>query len=372
MTRAGSGLSSLSDSPAAAKEALEEAMAEAGIDDASLPRIRIRDACSPETMAEVVALQEGTGGARIVGCTGFGVMTAEGEIERKPGMSILIIGGNGPHAAPFLVEGLQKAPLASGRAPQGNSRRTREREAIIVGGGAAEDGSLGKTLQFLDGKARTNTVSGVVFAGRRETIYWNISSVLARGRAEAHDAVGGERRLGNFRQTRFRRLRRSSRPEMDGKCRARHHKSIIAIRGDPDQVALDHGDYVVRPIVGADTKRGIIALPTPVRTGQAITFARRDGRGARKDFQAMLEKGARRFVATHREDTRAFGLYFNNLRWPGQRALRRGVRRRQGDSREDKRTASRQFLHRLRDCAHQRHRPPPPVFRRAGARGKGI
>ena len=54
-------------------------------------------------------------------------------------------------------------------------------EAIIVGGGAAEDGSVGKTLQFLDGQIQTDAVSGVVFGGRAEAIHRNIPGLSADG-----------------------------------------------------------------------------------------------------------------------------------------------------------------------------------------------
>ena len=106
MTRAGSGLSANADSAAAAQEAIEEAMAEAKLDAASLVFLFATPGHLQRWPEVVAAVAEGTGGARVVGCTGFGVLTAQGEIERTPGISVLAVGGDAPPAAPFLVEGL--------------------------------------------------------------------------------------------------------------------------------------------------------------------------------------------------------------------------------------------------------------------------
>ena len=116
MTRAGSGLSSNPDSLAAAREAIEEAMAEGRLDAASLVFLFVTPGHLNRWPEVVAAVAEGARGARIVGCTGFGVMTAQGEIERKPGISLLAVGGDSPPAAPFLVEGLGSAPLECGHA----------------------------------------------------------------------------------------------------------------------------------------------------------------------------------------------------------------------------------------------------------------
>ena len=333
MTRAGSGLSSNPDSLAAAREAIEEAMAEGRLDAASLVFLFVTPGHLNRWPEVVAAVAEGARGARIVGCTGFGVMTAQGEIERKPGISLLAVGGDSPPAAPFLVEGLGSAPLECGHAigraakkelgdalvhkspplvvimPDSYHLRAEALfqgiheelgdEAIIVGGGAAEDGLVGKTLQFLDGQIQTDAVSGVVFGGAPKRFIGISQAYLPTGepklitRAEENVVweISGERAFDVFAE--------AAGPEWMENIQ--HAAKVV----------LDHGEYIVRPIVGADEERGIIALPTPVKTGQAITFAKRDGRRAREDLRTMLEKGARRFSTPQGENARAFGLYFN-------------------------------------------------------------
>ncbi len=344
MTRAGSGLSSNPDSATAAREAIEEAMAEAKLDAASLVFLFTTPGHLSRWPEVVAAVAEGTSGARVVGCTGFGVLTAQGEIERTPGISVLAV-GDAPPAAPFLVEGLGDAPAECGRAIgraakkelgdalshenpplvvimpdsyhlqadalfEGIHEELGE-EAIIVGGGAAEDGSAGRTFQFLDGQMQTNAVSGVVFAGAPRRFIGISQAYLPVGeprlitRAEENVVweISGERAYDAFAE--------AAGPEWMENIQFAAMNLFIGIPGDPDKVMLDHGEYIVRPIVGADEERGIIALPTPVNTGQAITFAKRDGSRAREDLRTMLEKGSRRFGATEEADARAFGLYFN-------------------------------------------------------------
>lgn len=345
MTRAGSGLSANPDSAAAAREAIEEAMAEAKLDAASLVFLFTTPGHLQRWPEVVSAVAEGTGGARVVGCTGFGVLTAQGEIERTPGISVLAVGGDAPPAAPFLVEGLAEAPIECGRAIGRAARKelgdalSEEspplvvimpdsyqlqadalfegiheelgEDAIIVGGGAAEDGSAGRTFQFLDGQVQTGAVSGVVFANAPNRFIGISQAYLPVGEprliTRAEDNViweiSGERAYDAFAE--------AAGPEWMENIRVAAMNLFIGIPGDPDKVMLDHGEYIVRPIVGADEERGIIALPTPVKTGQAVTFAKRDGSRARDDLRTMLEKGARRFAAPEGGDARAFGLYFN-------------------------------------------------------------
>ena len=154
-------------------------------------------------------------------------------------------------------------------------------EAIIVGGGAAEDGSAGRTFQFLDGQVQTNAVSGVVFAGAPKRFIGISQAYLPTGepklitRAEENVIweISGERAFDAFAE--------AAGPEWMENIQHAVMNLFIGIPGDPDKVVLDHGEYIVRPIVGADEERGIIALPTPVKTGQAITFAKR-GRPSRE------------------------------------------------------------------------------------------
>jgi len=57
----------------------------------------------------------------------------------------------------------------------------------------------------------------------------------------------------------------------------------------------DTGDYLVRPLVGIDDERGLLAIGEHVETGQRIFFVRRDPLSAEIDMRNRLENLKKRF-----------------------------------------------------------------------------
>lgn len=51
----------------------------------------------------------------------------------------------------------------------------------------------------------------------------------------------------------------------------------------------DRGDYLVRNLIGVDTKNKLLAIGDLIEPGQPIQFCRRDGRSAWEDLQRMLD-----------------------------------------------------------------------------------
>lgn len=345
MIRAGAGLSDLAASGEAVRRAVAEAAGEARLDRADLLFLFVTSDHLPQFPEVARAAAQASGGARVVGCTGYGVLTSEGEIEGGPGVAALALGGDGVAAAPFLSEGLSAAPRECGRAigrqargalgakleegppplvillPDTYNLRPRElfegiheglgRRAVIVGGGASENGSLGRTFQFLDGRVHNNAVAGAVLAGGQARFI---------GISQAYQPVGDPWLVTRAKDNlifeisgrpAFEVFAEAAGPELMENLRAAASQVFVGIPGDPDQVSLDHGNYIVRPIVGVEPAKGILALAEPIPVGQAITFARRDGGRALDDFEAMLQKGVDRFGRGNFDDAAAFGLYFN-------------------------------------------------------------
>ncbi|MFP5505166.1 MAG: FIST N-terminal domain-containing protein [Gammaproteobacteria bacterium] len=52
----------------------------------------------------------------------------------------------------------------------------------------------------------------------------------------------------------------------------------------------DTGDYLVRNLIGVDTKNRLLAIGDLIEPGQALQFCRRDGRTAWEDLQRMLDE----------------------------------------------------------------------------------
>ncbi|HEY6167386.1 MAG TPA: FIST C-terminal domain-containing protein, partial [Verrucomicrobiae bacterium] len=56
------------------------------------------------------------------------------------------------------------------------------------------------------------------------------------------------------------------------------------------------GDFLVRNLVGADPKSGIIAVGALPRAGQTIQFQRRDAAAAREDMEALLARAKKQLA----------------------------------------------------------------------------
>jgi small ligand-binding sensory domain FIST len=70
----------------------------------------------------------------------------------------------------------------------------------------------------------------------------------------------------------------------------------------------DTGDYLVRNLIGVDTRNKLLAIGDMIEPGQAIQFCRRDGRSAWEDLQRMLDELRARLDGPPRG-----GLYYSCL-----------------------------------------------------------
>ena len=70
----------------------------------------------------------------------------------------------------------------------------------------------------------------------------------------------------------------------------------------------DSGDYLVRNLIGVDTKNKLLAIGDLIEPGQTLQFCRRDGRSAWEDLQRMLDDLKARIDTPPRG-----GLYYSCL-----------------------------------------------------------
>lgn len=70
----------------------------------------------------------------------------------------------------------------------------------------------------------------------------------------------------------------------------------------------DGGDYLVRNLIGVDTRNKLLAIGDTIETGQALQFCRRDGRSAWEDLQRMLDE-----LQTRLDGPPRGGLYYSCL-----------------------------------------------------------
>jgi small ligand-binding sensory domain FIST len=67
---------------------------------------------------------------------------------------------------------------------------------------------------------------------------------------------------------------------------------MLGIVIDDNQPEYERGDFLVRPIIGADPERGSIAVGEDVRVGQAVRMQVRDGATADEDLRGALRMQA--------------------------------------------------------------------------------
>lgn len=82
---------------------------------------------------------------------------------------------------------------------------------------------------------------------------------------------------------------------------------MAGIAMDSSKSPLDRGDFIVRNLIAMKSEEGeVLAVGTPVRTGQTLVFQLMERASAIKDMKEMVAE-----VRDELEGTPAFGLYFN-------------------------------------------------------------
>ena len=331
-TAAGSGLSAESDTLRAAAEAADGAMGRSGADRADWAVVfaTVHHFAAYREMLETVARRTGT--EKIVGCSGYGVLTEEGEIEDAPGIAVLAVSSPSLRVFPFLERPLHSRPEDAASAIteavrphlEANSAllllpdtyhllpqpfiSTLEKElgsTHLVGGGASEDGSQGRTYQFNGDRIESNAVVGMLLTG---TLSMDVRMTQAcRPLGETLVVTGAEQNiiyeLGG--RPAFEVFKEAAGEDLMNDVSKAVTSVFVGLPMDLDQEDIERGQYLVRNVLGVDPESGAIAISEEVRTGQIITFTLREPVGAREDLMRM---------ATDLQKDRppvSFGMYFN-------------------------------------------------------------
>ena len=331
MLRAGVGYSTATDPATAADEAATLALSQAGLRtaDAALCFVSSAHAAAYRLIMRTVAQRTQT--PEVAGCSAAGVIAGGHEVEGGAAVSVLAVGG-GITATRLFVPGLKgraaqaadevaaAARPALGKAnllclfPDSYNLEPEPflaalgaslPEAIVVGGGASEDGMSGETFALCGDAVSTNAVSGMLLSGDFE---------VTTGASLGCRPIGPARRVTAAHQNLL--------VELDGRPALEVFKETIgplaqdlrraaafvylAAMLDPEAKRLEHGRYLIRNIVGFDDAHGLIATGHRARVGDLVGFALRDGEGARDNLKLTLE-GMQRDL----RNPAIFGLYFD-------------------------------------------------------------
>jgi small ligand-binding sensory domain FIST len=330
MIRAGVGLSKNPATERAAEDAAARAMERAGVDRADLALVFFTADHAPASDQLACALRRATKTDAVVGSSGAGVLTGEGEVEGRSGLAVLVVASDGLEFHPFLHRplrahegriGMEIArarpagkesllvafPDAYNVEPRALFRGAAEAGFVpMVGAGSAENGTFGKTFQLCGDTVASNAVAGFSMSGA-----FSATIDITQGCRPITPPMTITKTEGNLileidHRPAFEAFAGVVKgPLLENLGRALAY-IFVGLPADRAKNELAPGEYVVRNIIGLDPARGIIAVAEEIFEGERLWFTLRDGERAREDLEQMLE---RRAAGLGRPP--AFGLYFN-------------------------------------------------------------
>lgn len=332
MIRAGAALSRQADTAAAARQAVRQALHQAGLGraDAVLLFATPSHARSYDVLLQEVSRAAGT--HNIAGGSGQGVLGPDDEIESGPGVALLVLASGELELRAGVSEALRDRAAGCGRevaleaqpgpaAQQGlvlamPDTMSCDPEAFLAGfqglapgvplfGGGTSGGAGGSSFQLYGNQAHTNAVAYLALRGRFTVVHGITQAcfpvapplVITRAAGRLVYELGGKPAYAVLAE-----LLRG--PVFQGPRRP--HALFAGISVDPSQT-FERGQYLIRNLAAVDPQRGVIGLSAPVATGQSLAFMVFEPARARDDLLSMLDDLRRHLAGA----TPRFGLYFN-------------------------------------------------------------
>ncbi|MBS10004.1 MAG: hypothetical protein CME19_00180 [Gemmatimonadetes bacterium] len=267
---------------------------------------------------------------RVVGCSGMGVLSIEGELERTSGVVALALGGEAIEAVPFRVDAedagtaiesllgpysaeaglLCLLPTISGGDPAEMIEHLSEALPFPIVGGAASGAPMDpNTAQWLGTEWRSDGVSGVLLRGEFEILTGVAQGCQPFGQAYTITKADGH----VVHELAFS-------PAIDALKEALDHLTpeqkenvgpqiFAGIAIDEHDMDRNRGDFLIRNLIGMNPDDGSIAIGERVEVGQTIQFNRRTADAAHLDLEQTTQAIKRQLG----DRSSAFGLYFNCL-----------------------------------------------------------
>jgi len=263
----------------------------------------------------------------LVGCSGGGVLAAGREVEGRAGLAVVAARLPRVRVRPFLI-GPDDVPERD-RAAEFWRRRTGHTDGdgsatvvvlpdpfstdahqmvegldaafpdgTIVGGLASGARTAGNNLVFVGDRIARDGSVGMVLSGDVE-----VESVVAQGCRP----IGNPMFVTACRQHVIERLD-DRRPvevlhELFTELPARDQELLryslfLGLGMRPDESRYDHGDFLIRNLIGLDPESGTLAVATDVSRGQVVQFHLRDAEASASDLRQHLERSRARRTGT--------------------------------------------------------------------------
>lgn len=334
MIRAGVGFSCERDPLRAAQEAVEEAKRELRGTRADWCAAFVTSEFGVDAPLLLGKLAEASETPYVVGCSGKGVVAGSREVEGGPAVGVLLVASDGMKATPFCFRDEGDWGFTAGVRIGQRFTGSRGREDLLlvwpdpyhvrpdhllrgihgslsgvpVAGGAASS-SLDDcpTFQFCGDECTDRAVSGVRLGG--EFRYHVAFTQGCRPLSQPLRVTSShENLIIEIEDRPALEVLREHAPErlLESGDRAFQYV-FLGIVPEPDEPALERGDYLVRNVFHADPDTGILAIGDRVGEGQHVVFALREAATARNDVRKMARAAAASGM------TARFAMYFDCL-----------------------------------------------------------
>jgi len=334
MIRAGVGQSQRQSTGQAVEDAARQALARAGISRADLAIVFFTADHAGNAGEFASSLIRTVGTDCVVGSSGAGILTGEGEIEGSSGVAVLVIASDEIVGRPFIFEPLKGNEANLGATFGDFLAKTQDKNSLtmllpdsyngnpqrllasmagragfhpVVGAGSTENGSAGATYQLCGERIATNSIAGAYLSGDV-----NFYVDITQGCQPISEPMMITKAEGNLIHEINERpavevFARLLKGPLAEDIRRALMVLFVALPADRQENSVAPGKYLVRNIIGLDPDKGILGVADEVSEGETMIFTMRDGQRAREDLEQML----RRQSAALGGRKPAFGLYFN-------------------------------------------------------------
>jgi small ligand-binding sensory domain FIST len=273
------------------------------------------DAYAPEIVRISACLRDGLGGGMLLGCTARSVIGAGREIEGRPALSLtaarlpqvsvrsLRVAGDGfPQGADAWRDAFEIDPAARPHFLLLADPFSCDVEALVqqldrdfpgavsVGGLASGADRPGENALLLEHRIHADGLVGVALWGNLV-----VDGVVAQGCRPIGQPMFVTRCRGQL------LTELDGRPPMDI-LRALFEASdardqmlmqsalFLGIEMGPEQHEYRRGDFLIRPLIGAEPEIGALAVSAPLRDGLIVQFQVRDARTSAEDLEERLAR----------------------------------------------------------------------------------
>lgn len=334
MIRAGVGYSQKQATELAVEEAASQALGQAGIARADLAMIFFTADHAAHSRELAAALVRSVGTDCVMGASGAGVLTGDGEIEGGSGIAVLAWSAPEIVARPFIFEPLKGNEENLGTTFGDFLAKTQDQSSLmillpdtyngnpqplldamaakagfhpVVGAGSSENGAVGATFQLCGNKVTSNSLAGAYISGEFK-VHVDITQgcqpitepmVITKAERNLIHEIDGRPALEVF--------ARLLKGPLAEDLRRALMVLFVGLPADRQENSVAPGKYLVRNIIGLDPEKGIVGVAESVSEGEALIFTMRDGQRAREDLNQMLRRQAEKLQGRKP----GFGMYFN-------------------------------------------------------------